>query len=224
MTHNATMTDLMLSPLFAAEPLLPRIHGGGDEGGAGLLGVVESLLAGVTRLVEGDSSYNPIAGLLAMGSNVHPVLVHFPIAFLLGFLLLDLCGIWMRRPAWSAIASGMLYLGALAAVATAVAGLVAAESIPHDDQVHQLIEWHELLGLTVAATAAGLATWRLLAGANFSPMARALHLWIGGLMVLCMLLGADLGGLMVYQHGVGVHKLQDASVSTDHHHHHDHTD
>ena len=49
----------------------------------------------------------------------------------------------------------LLLVGAIAAVA---AGLVAAEMVPHGVQVHEIMETHERLGLTVAGIATVLGT------------------------------------------------------------------
>jgi uncharacterized membrane protein len=46
-------------------------------------------------------------------------------------------------------------------------------------------------------------------------MANAFHLSLSAIVVLAILLGADLGGLMVYQHGVGVKAVPQPD---DHHH------
>lgn len=197
--------------------LLPAIHGGHDDTGGGLVGLVDSLLDAATHALESGSGWNPIAGIVALGSNVHPMIVHFPIAFLAAFLALELAGTVWRRPALRQSASGMLYLGALGAVVAAGAGLIAEDSVPHGASVHEIMEWHERLGLTVAGLSVVLAVWRAVAGAAFTGMAQAFHLLLAGIVGVCLFFGADLGGLMVYQYGVGVRNLQQA----DGHHHHD---
>jgi uncharacterized membrane protein len=197
--------------------MLPALHGGGHGGeGGGLVGLVNSLLDTLSRGLEPGSSWNPIAGIDALGSNVHPLIVHFPIAFLIGFLLLEVIGLAFRNIAIRQIASGMLYLGAVGAVAAATAGLIAEETVPHGAAVHEIMEWHERLGLTVASLAVVMAVWRAASGVRFSAMALALHLFLAGIIAVCLFFAADLGGLMVYQYGVGVKNLQQAD---DHHHH-----
>jgi uncharacterized membrane protein len=199
-------------------PMLPMMHGGGDgSAGGGLVGAVDSLLETLTQALNSGSSWNPLAGIAVLGDNVHPMIVHFPIAFLTAFLLLEIIGVTRKSVAVRQVASGMLYLGALGAVAAAVAGLIAEETVPHGAAVHEIMEWHERLGLTVATLSVALAVWRAVSGARFSRMAQALHLFLAGIVAACLFFGADLGGLMVYQYGVGVQSLQQAD---DHHHQH----
>jgi len=200
--------------------LQPAVHGAGDgEAGGGLLVIVESLLDTVSRTVEPGSSMNPFAGIEALGTNWHPLIVHFPIAFLTGFFLLELIGVALRQPGLRHAASWMLYLGALGAIAAAAAGLIAEDTVPHGSAVHDIMEWHERLGLTIAGLSSALAVWRFLARERFSAMAEALHLFAGAIILTSIVFAADLGGLMVYQHGVGVKSLQQAD---DHHHHEGH--
>jgi uncharacterized membrane protein len=203
--------------------ITPATHGGGDGGGGdGLIGFLDSILDVISHGLESDSSWRPMAGIEALGSNIHPYIVHFPIAFLTGFLLLEMIGLGLRSNAARQIASGMLYLGAVSAVIAAGAGLIAGENVPHGAAVHQILEWHERLGLTVATLSVVLALWRAAVGTQFSTMAQALHLIVAGIVGACLFFAADLGGLMVYQYGVGVKNLQYAN---DHHtveHSHDH--
>ncbi|MBP1150723.1 MULTISPECIES: DUF2231 domain-containing protein [Methylocaldum] len=197
----------------------PAVHGAGDGNGGGFLMVVESALDTVSRTLESGSSGNPFAGIEALGTNWHPLIVHFPIAFLTGFFLLELIGVVLRQPGLRNAASWMLYLGTLGAIAAAVAGLIAEDTVPHGSAVHDIMEWHERLGLTVAGLSSALAIWRLFSRERFSAMAQTLHLFLGAIVLAGIVFAADLGGLMVYQHGVGVKSLQ---VADDHHHHDGH--
>lgn len=203
-----------LSELVSGDTLRMLAHGGGD-GGADLVGLLDGLLATVTGLLATGGGFKLFPGIAALGSNVHPMIVHFPIALLIAFFALEVAGALLRRPALKAIAGGMLYLGAALAVVTAGAGLIAESTVPHGQEVHEIMEWHKRIGLTVTALALTLATWRAFAGPLRSVMARALYFFLAGLMVVLLCFGADLGGLMVYQYGVGVHNLQQA----DAHHH-----
>jgi uncharacterized membrane protein len=212
---------------FGIGSVLPAVHGGSHgEADGGLVGLLDRLLETLSGGggPEAGSSWNLFGGIEALGSNVHPLIVHFPIAFLIAFLLLEVIGLAFRNAAVRQVASGMLYLGALSAVAAAVAGLIAEESVPHGAAVHEIMEWHERAGLTVASLSVILALWRAFSRARFSSMAQALHLFVAGLIVVCLVFGADLGGLMVYQYGVGVKGLQQAEAIHHHHHHGDEPD
>jgi len=137
-------------------------------------------------------------------ANVHPLFVHFPIALLNAFLLMELLGVLLKKEGLREAAPWMLYLGTLGAVATVATGLRAASTVPHIDAVHDMMQTHRNLGLTVLALAVILSVWRLAARAQFSRGLQALHLVMALVMVGAMALGADKGGQMVYEHGVAV--------------------
>jgi hypothetical protein len=63
---------------------------------------------------------------------------------------------------------------------------------------------HRNLGITVLVMGVILSTWRFFAKEKFSLRRQLLHLIVAFVMVTTMAFGADLGGLMVYKHGVGV--------------------
>jgi uncharacterized membrane protein len=196
--------------------ILPAVHGSAD-GGAGLVGILDKLLDTVTRASDsGGSGFELLPGVQALGANIHPSLVHYPIALLSLFFLLELTGSFFWKDKLRPAASAMLYAGTLGAIATVAAGLYAARIVHHGQVVHEIMEWHEHLGITVALLAVVLSIWRIIAKQAIEGMARALHLFLASIMATCLLFGADLGGLMVYEHGVAVHQLQ---TSDDAHHH-----
>lgn len=211
--------EWLVSVISAPFSGVPLIHGGADDGNGGIVGLLELLLAKITALIEFGGAWVLFPGIRALAMNVHPIIVHFPIAFLTGYFVLDILGIAVRRTSFRQVASWMLYLGAFGAVMAAAAGLLAASSVPHGGAVHDVMEWHQRLMLSVAALAVVLAIWRAAVSGNLSStMAQGLHLFLATLMMTLMLVGTDLGGLMVYQHGVGVANLQRQEETSRHVH------
>ena len=98
---------------------------------------------------------------------------------------------------------------------TVYAGLIAEGIVVHGQEAHELIEWHERCGFAVAALAIILALGRAFFGIPKSSMGQALNGFLSVVLVAILFLGADLGGRLVYQHGLGVHNLQ---LSSDHVH------
>ena len=212
------MFDLSFIPDFVGiNHLLPSIHGGSDAAGGGLVGLLDNVLSALSKVTESGGGFQWFPGIATLGYNVHPALVHFPIAFLSVFFLLEIIGCGLPRDRLRQTASAMLYCGALGALLAAAAGVYAANTVPHGDAVHDIMEWHERLGLTVASLAIILSVWRLMAKQVATGMEKALFLLLSIIMIASMVFGADLGGLMVYGHGVAVHNLQQADA---HHHHH----
>ena len=207
------LTDLAGSNLT---DLLPSIHGGGHGEGGGLVALIDHLLAALTR--DNPASWSLLGGIETLGTNLHPLILHFPIAFLFGFILVEIYGLIFSNTGARQWASGLLYLGAIGAVVTVISGLAAAEMVPHGALVHDIMEWHERAGITVATLTVALGIWRRWGGIPGSAMAKALSMAITLLIGTLLFLGADMGGMMVYQHGVAVKGLQ----SSPEHQHHEH--
>ncbi|BBL70462.1 DUF2231 domain-containing protein [Methylogaea oryzae] len=171
----------------------------------------------------GDLLLESFPGLASM-PNWHPLLVHFPIALLTCYLLLDVAGAALRNAAWRRMAGGLLYLGTCFAAVAVVLGVQAAQSVSHGGDVHGIMLSHGKHGLVVLGMALLLSLWRRFQGERWSMVGTTLHLALAGVMVLVMAHGADLGGLMVYGHGVGVHGVAVPPHDHDHDHAHEHDD
>lgn len=198
---------------------LPLIHGGGDDSGGGVLGLLDGVLESLTRLTDPGGFSGILGGIVTLGYNIHPMVVHFPIALITAYLFTDLLGLLRKNQSLHNTANWLLYLGAAGALAAVAAGLVAEQLVPHGAEVHDIMERHEFLGITVASLSVVLSLVRYLGGAALSTtMGLGLSWFMGLLMWVCLFFGADLGGTMVYQYGVGVHALQDAGQSRAHEH------
>jgi uncharacterized membrane protein len=156
--------------------------------------------------------------------ELHPVLIHFPIAFLLGGLLVDLFARFHRRESLTRMASGLLTAGVLSGIAAAVAGVISYFTVPaHTEAAHEQMDTHLVLAgaALVLFAVVAIARWR-----HRTQPASMLTLSTG-LMGAALLIGAAfLGGKIVYEGGAGVDPqiLAPAVVQGHHHHHHDGAD
>lgn len=201
-----------------------QVHGGADH--AGIADSVAGLLAFFEDLSTHDSAslFSTLMPGISNMDNIHPLLVHFPIAFLSTFFVLDVVGTLFKKQHWRNIAGWLLYLGTLAAVFTVTAGFIAAGSVPHGEDVHAIMERHEHLGISVLSLAAFLSVWRMGSGGVIRGGANSFFLILAALLCGLMTLGADLGGLMVYKYGVAVKSLQvPAADFHEHDHGHEHS-
>jgi uncharacterized membrane protein len=205
-----------------------QIHGGGDHG-EGFSTYVAELLAffeGLAGKEPSDMLASIFPGFTQL-ENIHPILVHFPIALITGFFLLDCLGVLFKKSPWRDVATGMLYLGALTAGFTVAAGLQAAESVAHGDAVHEIMENHEHIGIAILVLSVLLSLWRfvgrLSTGENPKGPVNGLFMTFSAILVVLVMFAADLGGLMVYQHGVAVKmNALDPVQSESHEHGHPH--
>ena len=137
-------------------------------------------------------------------ANIHPLFVHFPVALLNSFFLIELLGVLLKKGEIRIAATWMLYLGTLGALGTVLTGLWAASTVPHSDVVHSIIARHRNFGITVLVLGTVLSIWRIIAHGRFSRKGQVVHIVITFIMVATLGFGADLGGLMVYKYGVAV--------------------
>lgn len=181
------------------------VHGGADAGG-GAAGAVDGILSFIESLLSlsGAELFARLMPGLAALENWHPLFVHFPIALLSLFFLFDMLGNWAGKTAWRQVAAWFLYAGAPLAGLTVVMGLLAAASVAHGDDVHELMEHHEHLGISVFVLASVLALWRWLAKQGLQGPANTLYGLLSAILFGLLAFTADLGGLMVYRYGVAV--------------------
>lgn len=131
--------------------------------------------------------------------ELHPSLVHFPIALLPVAIGADLLGRLTGSKPLLEIGRRLIPLAAGAAALAAVAGLAAQEEVQVEGEALDALITHRNLNLALVATATAMAAWR---SSRQRPTATYLGLGLAGAGV--MTYTAYLGGHMVYEHGVGV--------------------
>ena len=135
--------------------------------------------------------------------NVHPLVIHFPIAFLMGAALLYMAAWLLKNERFAHSAFVMLVLGALSLAAAVATGLYAEQGVMvHLSVRTQLLAPHKRLMLATAGVGAVLTIWAVLAR-PFPRKGRPLFLLLLLVMIGVMTLGADFGGRMVYGYNAG---------------------
>ena len=138
--------------------------------------------------------------------NLHPFLVHFPIALLVTAVIIDWAGI-MSRPATRTPFTTALYLaGTLTLVGTFLTGRDAAQTVLLPGMAHAVVEDHRAWATGCLWVFVGVTALRLgLRGQRKTTRSYVrLLLATGGLVGVALLVQtADLGGQLVYKYGVG---------------------
>lgn len=158
---------------------------------------------------------------LSSVNNIHPLFVHFPIALLPTALFVELIALWRQDPFLHRMARGLVYLGAVAAVVTAVTGEMAMDRLGHDVPGHDLVHIHRNFMLASTASAVLLAVFLFVTRERTGSFALAGAVWLA-LLVAVLLLGADRGGRLVFKHGMGVHFAPATASPDEHRGHHAH--
>lgn len=135
--------------------------------------------------------------------NIHPLIVHFPIALLSAAVLLYFLAVIVRRESWAWTGLWMLGLGALGAVVAVITGLHGAEGVMLAMSVkHELLFVHRDIMLSVLGLSVVLTIWALIA----RPLpVRGRYAFLALLVIMLVLIakGADYGGRMVYDYNAG---------------------
>jgi len=135
--------------------------------------------------------------------NIHPLVVHFPIAFLAGAALFYFLSWVFRNETFATTAFLLLILGTLAAGAAVATGLYGAEGVMVSRSVRKnLLERHEELMLTTLGLSTGVAVWAVIAK-PFPKRRRWLFLFVLLVLLGMMTVGADYGARMVYDYNAG---------------------
>jgi uncharacterized membrane protein len=135
--------------------------------------------------------------------NPHPLLVHFPIAFLTAAPIVYLLA-WLKGDetwAWSGL--WILALGTLGAAAAVWTGLGASDSVMIAPSVREhILIYHRALMMAAFGLSIIMSSWALIA----PPLPRRWRgVFIAMLLVMAALIsiGADFGGWMVYGYNAG---------------------
>ncbi len=135
--------------------------------------------------------------------NIHPLVVHFPIAFLVGAALLYFLSWIVRNQTFGTTAFLFLILGTLAAGAAVGTGLYGEEGVMVSRSVREhLLEVHEELMLVTLGLSVVLAGWALIAR-PFPVKKRLLFLFSLLVLLGVLTVGADYGARMVYDYNAG---------------------
>lgn len=141
--------------------------------------------------------------------NLHPALVHFPIAFLPLALALDAAGLLLHRQRWLAPAATTVYaasaLGGWLAVwagEQAADGLVAVPAAVQP-RIGEHSDWAHWTMYALGATALLRLVIHLAPRMTDHRGARAIVALLGLATLGVLGKAADLGGALVFQHGVG---------------------
>ncbi len=163
---------------------------------------------------------NILEGLQAV-PNVHPLFVHFPIALLMiGGVLFFACYFFDMRE-MLITAKWNLILGSLASVAAVITGLIAASTIPHNQEIHEAMTIHRNFMIVVALLSLSLGGYLYLKKEVFAMHKNLIFLGCLALMLGLLTVGADFGGKMVFKYGAGTELFKKVNQESEGGHDHE---
>jgi uncharacterized membrane protein len=140
--------------------------------------------------------------------NVHPLVIHFPIAWWIAAVLVDLVALAIPRAAWADTVASCLYpAGAVSAVAAYVTGRQAAATVLMPGMALPIVQQHENWALATTLAFAIVTLFRLWARFWRPQPQRAIRTALVGaalVALVCLFQTGERGARLVYERGVGV--------------------
>ena len=145
--------------------------------------------------------------LPAWAPNLHPLVIHFPIALFIVGAFGDLIDTLFGRPRWLSHAATTLFaLGALSAIVACVTGQQALDTVLMPGMAHPIVQSHRTWAFVTTLYFSVLTLVRVAATLR-APLPRAYRV----VLLVAALIGvaglqqtAERGGRLVYEQGVGV--------------------
>ena len=135
--------------------------------------------------------------------NIHPLVIHFPIAFLIGAALFYYAAWIFRKDDWAKTGFWVLLLGALSLAAAVGTGLYAEEGVMVALDVRQeLLLPHKQYMIATSVLCFVVTLWAIVQR-PFPKKGRIVFLILLLTMLGTMTLGADFGARMVYDYNAG---------------------
>lgn len=138
-------------------------------------------------------------GFWAVAGKLHPLLVHFPIAYVLLLLLVELVGWRNQAVGWQRAGAWLGLMTVIAVVPAVVTGLLRASSLTGQPDPDVVLHRNLMLGVTAAVgLAALLRLWR--GDQRFSGGWRGIYLLLLLAAAALVTVGGHVGGEIVYGH------------------------
>lgn len=139
-----------------------------------------------------------------MPKPVHPILVHFPIALLVGSFVADGAYSLSSLPTLKHVGFWMLAMACVTGALTVLAGLFDMRRATLEEDVHVKVHHHMWVGIGLYAVIAALTAWRWTFYADPGKFLPMVYLDAAFLAVALAGFQGWLGGDLVYKHGVFV--------------------
>jgi len=152
---------------------------------------------------------------------IHPMIIHFPIALFLAAVGFEIISLFTNKDLFQKIAFANYVLASIAVILAVIFGTISANTIPHNEQIHEVMETHQLLGWITMGLFIVLTIWNYLVVVRKWRKLPLLY-WIVVLIAAGSITwGATIGGEMVYNQGAAVQPLyeQFEEAEAGHHHH-----
>lgn len=144
--------------------------------------------------------------------NPHPLIVHFPIALFIVAVLCELLAYFLKSRLFSTAAMVNGLGAAITASAAVITGLFAKSLVSRGPAVF-VLESHETMGYLVLVAALAFAAIKVYSHLRQTDKYLTAGIAIGLLGVVFTIIAGHEGGELVYQHGIGVNKTPQKTMT-----------
>lgn len=149
-----------------------------------------------------------------MLAELHPYLVHFPIALLTVGFLFDVASLFSSRLPFRQMGATLLVIGVVVAGAAVLTGDQAMDAAEHAGVHKHIIEPHEESATVTLFLFLGLLIARILLRKRESAWLWRGYLVVALLAVFMLLRTGYLGGKLVFEHGIAVKRAAPTAPAT----------
>ncbi|MBI2344216.1 MAG: hypothetical protein HYV02_07800 [Deltaproteobacteria bacterium] len=160
--------------------------------------------AHIHESVPQGPAFKPAKAYLLHAPPLHPMLVHFPIVLLLAAAVFGILHMVQPTAARYRRLYRTLVAGTVGAVCALASGLYFEATVTHrhDGPIHDIMEWHESLGIAITILTGVLVLLGGVAMRRASPTVQRMVAWGAVASGLLVALTSHLGGLLVHEFGI----------------------
>lgn len=158
-----------------------------------------------------------------MVNTFHPLFVHFPIALLIVSGIIALIDLLKGNNQLKKIVLWNLIFALISSIFTISSGFFDANAIPHNEVIHEIMEVHEKIGISLFAVTFILTMWIIIRISKMTKLENLLFVIILWMAMALVSYNSFLGGKMVYDNGAGIKPMQNLFMHDEaEEHNHDH--
>lgn len=140
--------------------------------------------------------------------ELHPAIVHFPIALLTVAAFFGLLSLFTKKELFREIAFWNLLLGVIGSIAAVLTGFIGEQNLAHNDEIHQVLTKHKFTGLGILILSFALLTWIWVRKNKFGKVEYITWVLFLVLGTAAVFYQGFLGGKMVFEQGAGVKPME----------------
>lgn len=140
--------------------------------------------------------------------ELHPAIVHFPIALLTIAALFGVLSLFVKKELFKEIAFWNLLLGVIGSIAAVFTGLIEEQSLVHNDEIHKVLTKHKFTGFGILIFSFVLLTWVWVRKNKFKKGEYIAWVLFLALSTAAVFYQGFLGGKMVFEQGAGVKPME----------------